>query len=185
VVAGSGPLVGPIAATLDAAGVGRLVTTTAGRSARLSSATFAVRVGPERQPAALVAGAYAKLRLAHLAVAVRDATVVVGPLVPPAGSPCLVCLDLHRRDRDPAWPDLAGQLATRGETTVACAAATVLAGAAYAAAEVLSHIDGGPPHTIGATIEIGEPGQAQRRSWPPHPGCDCGRRGQSPDPGHN
>ena len=34
-----------------------------------------------------------------------------GPLVTPGRGPCLRCLDLHRCDRDPAWPALLAQLA--------------------------------------------------------------------------
>lgn len=46
----------------------------------------------------------------HLPVRVRDGTGVVGPLVIPGLSSCLTCADLHRTDRDPAWPALAAQL---------------------------------------------------------------------------
>ena len=56
------------------------------------------------------------------------------------------------------------------------AATTVLAGAAYAAAEVLDHIDGGAPRTVGATVEISRAGEWTRRQWTVHPGCDCRRR---------
>jgi bacteriocin biosynthesis cyclodehydratase domain-containing protein len=184
-VAGTGRLVDPIATTLDAAGVGRVLTAATERPAHLRAATFVVRAGAEHRPAALVAGAYARRRLAHLAVAVRDATVVVGPLVPAAGSPCLACLDLHRRDRDPAWPHLAQQLATQPATSQNAAAATVLAGAAFAAAQVLSHLDGDRPRTRGATVEIGEPGLVRRRTWSRHPRCDCRRPRRSRDGGHN
>jgi hypothetical protein len=50
--------------------------------------------------------------LPHLVVGVRDATAVVGPLVVPGRTACLHCTDLHRTDRDPAWPLLAAQLTT-------------------------------------------------------------------------
>ena len=46
---------------------------------------------------------------------------------------------------------------------------TALTGAAFAAAEVLTHIDGGHPATLGATVEIAEPGQTTRRRWTPAP----------------
>ena len=59
--------------------------------------------------------------------------------------------------------------------------ATALAGAAYAAAEVLTHVDadGGSPTTLGATVEISAPGQPVRRQWGPHPSCGCRGRGKS------
>jgi bacteriocin biosynthesis cyclodehydratase domain-containing protein len=141
---------------------------------RRREATFVVQVGMNR-PANLVAAGYAGI--AHLAVAVRDGAALVGPLVPPAGSPCLNCVDLHRRDRDPAWPILAAQLATTpapdGEP---CAVATVLSAAGLAAGEVLSWLDGRTPTTLGASIEITSPGRPRRRTWAPHPRCHCVRR---------
>ena len=82
---------------------------------RPGTATFAVLVG-FAAPAALTALSYGTRRLAHLAVTVRDGTVVVGPLVRPGRTPCLNCLDLHRRDRDPAWPAIAAQLQTTPPT---------------------------------------------------------------------
>src|SRR5271168_3100729 len=48
--------------------------------------------------------------VAHLAVRVRDGTGLVGPLVVPGVTSCLGCADLHRRDRDAAWPAVAAQL---------------------------------------------------------------------------
>lgn len=143
---------------------------------RRGHATIVVLLSPDR-PAALLATAYAQRRQAHLVLTVRDGVAVVGPLVTSTGSPCLNCLDRHRRDRDPAWPTLAAQLAPdAGERTEACAAPTLLAAAAHAAAEVLAYIDGGPAQTVGAALEISGPGQLRRRTWPPHPDCGCGRR---------
>ncbi len=139
-------------------------------------ATFAVLVGLGA-PAELTALAYGRRQLAHLAVAVRDGTVVVGPLVRPGVSPCLNCLDLHRQDRDPGWRVVAAQLSVTAEQAEPVAATTVLAAAAYAAAEVLTHLDGGAPETLGATVEISRAGQSRRRQWTQHPQCGCrGRR---------
>jgi bacteriocin biosynthesis cyclodehydratase domain-containing protein len=143
-----------------------------------SRASFAVLVG-FTAPAALTALSYGTRRLAHLAVSVRDGTVVVGPLVRPGASPCLNCLDLHRSDRDPDWGAIAAQLHTSPELPEAVTAATVLAGAAFAAEEVLTHIDGGRPSTLGATVEINAPGRTTRRQWSQHPACGCRRRGRS------
>jgi hypothetical protein len=145
------------------------------RPVRRNEATLVVQAGTP-QPAALQAAAYARRRQAHLVLAVRDGTAVVGPLVPPTGSPCLNCLDLHRRDRDPAWPQLAAQLATEADDAEPCAVPTVLAATGFATAEALAYLDGEAPGTIGATVEIGAPGQPRRRSWPPHPGCGCAHR---------
>ena len=146
------------------------------------AASFAVLVG-FAAPAALTALSYAARGLAHLAVTVRDGAVVIGPLVRPGASPCLNCLDLHRRDRDPAWPTVAAQLTTAPDVPEPLAATTTLLGAASAAAEVIAHIDGGTPLTLGATVEIIGPGAHRRRRWGSHPGCGCLRLpGRPPAP---
>jgi bacteriocin biosynthesis cyclodehydratase domain-containing protein len=146
---------------------------------RPEEATFIVRVGFDPTPAELAARAYARRRLPHLAVAVRDGVIVVGPFVPPGGTPCLSCLDLHRTDRDPAWRRLAAQLATDPPPSQACAATTVLLGVGYAASEVLSYLDGGSPRTRGGCVEIDAAGNSRRRSWSSHPRCDCRRTRRS------
>ena len=147
-------------------------------SLRPARATFAVLVG-FAAPATLTALALGSRRLAHLAVAVRDGTVVVGPLVRPGSTPCLNCLDLHRIDRDPAWRMVAAQLHTGPDTAEPVTAVTALTGAAFAASEVLAHIDGEVPTTLGATVEIAGPGQSTRRRWSQHPKCGCRRRVRS------
>jgi bacteriocin biosynthesis cyclodehydratase domain-containing protein len=185
-VSGEGRLAAPVALTLAEAGVGHVAPTahqtaeaitrtapgTATAPLRRGETTFAVHLGA-LGPANLLAAGYARHRLPHLTVTVRDGTVLVGPLVPPRGQPCLNCLDLHRVDRDPAWPQLAAQLAAPDREP--CATATVLAAVGFVAAEVLSWLDGAEPTTIGAIVELAAPGQLRRRSWPPHPHCDCAR----------
>lgn len=179
-VGGDGPLRGPLVDTLRAAGIGQICAGGADGQAGARpprDATFAVRLGPDLAPAALLARAYDRRSLAHLGVCLRGASVLVGPLVAARGSPCLNCLDLHRCDRDPAWPAIAAQVAA-ASTVHACATTTLLAGVAYAADEVLAHIDGRPVRTDGAVVEITSPSSQRRRSWHPHPDCDCSGRRQ-------
>jgi bacteriocin biosynthesis cyclodehydratase domain-containing protein len=145
---------------------------------RAGTATFVVRVGL-RPGSALATRGVRERGSPRLDVYLRDGLVVVGPLVVPGGSPCGQCLELHRRDRDPAWPALAAQLATGREGVEACAVTTALAGAAYAVAEVLAYLDGRPVHTFGAMVEVSGPGRSRRRSWSAHPACDCRRRRRS------
>ncbi|MFI7604207.1 TOMM precursor leader peptide-binding protein [Micromonospora sp. NPDC049366] len=133
-----------------------------------------VQLGTDR-PAALIAAGYAQRRQPHLLISVREGVAVVGPLVRPPSGPCLNCVDLHRTDRDPDWPRLAAQLAADGPNE-ACATATLLAAAGFATAEALAYLDGGSPETIGGAVEIDGPAGVRRRSWPPHPSCDCARR---------
>jgi bacteriocin biosynthesis cyclodehydratase domain-containing protein len=143
---------------------------------RGKNATVMVRIG-SRLPAALATRGVRARHLARLDVAIRQGVVVVGPFVRPSVSPCLGCLDLHRRDRDPAWPALAAQLATaRDGDTEPCALTTTMAGAAFVADEVLAYIDGATLRTEAATVEITRPGEHRRRTWSAHPRCDCRRR---------
>lgn len=121
-------------------------------------------------------------RVPHLAVHGREASVVVGPLVLPSRTSCLRCTDLHRTDRDPCWPQVAAQLATRPpEVELACA--QIAAG--MAVEQVLAMLTGrgelpDAPPSIETTFEL-DPlhGALTRRRWPPHPRCGCGA---VPDP---
>jgi molybdopterin/thiamine biosynthesis adenylyltransferase len=114
---------------------------------------------------------------AHLLVHMRDGTGVVGPLVLPARTACLRCLELHRSDRDPAWPAVAAQLVGRvGRATPACVAAT----AALATAQAVTALDGSAagaeaPAVLDATLEFEPSGpRLIRRIWTPHVRCGCG-----------
>jgi len=142
---------------------------------RPGQASFAVLAGVSA-PAELTALSYGRRRVPYLAVTVRDGTVIVGPLVRPGHSPCLNCLDLHRRDRDPGWPAVSAQLKGGPDADDPVETTTALAGAAYAAAQVLAYIDGDAPATLGATVELTAPGHPVRRQWTQHPDCDCRRR---------
>src|ERR1700733_1649279 len=118
--------------------------------------------------------------IAHLAVRVRDGTGLVGPLVVPGGTSCLGCADLHRRDRDAAWPGVAAQLRDTGGGP---ARATLLATAALALSQVnrvIGAIRGSnsdPPTSLNATLEFDvHAGSIVVRQWPKHPLCSCLQR---------
>ena len=131
--------------------------------------TAAHAADPQRHDRLVGAG------LAHLPVVVREADVVVGPLVLPGSSPCVRCLDLHTRDVDGVWPKLAEQLreayAEAGapeETTLAATASALAAG------QVLAQLDGARPVAVGAVLEIALPEALPRvRPVRPHPECGC------------
>lgn len=149
------------------------------RGLRTATATLVVRVGTRMSPVLATRGVRTR-GLPHLDVAVRDGVAVIGPLIRPNSSPCHTCFDLHRRDRDPAWPALAAQLATgRAADSETCSVTTGLAAAALAADEVLAFLEGDRWRTEGATVEVSRPGEVRRRTWSPHPGCDCRRRRRS------
>jgi hypothetical protein len=113
------------------------------------------------------------LDVPHLAVLVREADAVVGPLVRAGRGCCLRCLELYRGDRDPQWPRVAAQLATGWDGP--CDPAVAEHAAALAAAEVLAVLDGrDEPVTAGRTLEVA-PGAPVPvvRSWPAHARCGC------------
>lgn len=114
----------------------------------------------------------------HLAVRVRDGTGLVGPLVIPGVTSCLDCADLHRSDRDAAWPAVAAQLR---DTVGNADRATVLATAALALNQVdrvLRAVHGAPgdapPPTLDTTLEFDvNTGSIVTRRWSRHPRCSC------------
>lgn len=120
----------------------------------------------------------------HLPVRVRDGTGLVGPLVIPRVTSCLNCADLHRRDRDAAWPTVAAQLR---DTVAHADRATVLATVALALNQINRVIaavrglagtagarDAGPPPTLNATLEFDlGTGSIITRHWARHPLCSC------------
>lgn len=115
-------------------------------------------------------------KVAHLVAAVRETTAIVGPLVQPGYSTCLRCLDLQRTDRDPAWPMIAAQLATPKRGFVEpCDVVLATIAASVAAMQCLTHLDQAPSAATGSTLELALPDwRIRRRTWLPHPDCDCG-----------
>lgn len=120
--------------------------------------------------------------VAHLPVRVRDGVGLVGPLVIPGVTSCLGCADLHRSDRDAAWPAVAAQLR---HTVGSADRATVLATAALALNQVdrvIRAVRGGPasdrsaepPPTLDTTLEFDvNVGSVVARRWSRHPRCAC------------
>ncbi|MDT5190054.1 MAG: hypothetical protein QOI28_2305 [Mycobacterium sp.] len=121
-------------------------------------------------------------RVPHLPVRVRDGTGLVGPLVIPGMTSCLRCADLHRSDRDAAWPALAAQLR---DAVGSADRATMLATAALALSQVDRVIKairdagdprsaGDPPATLDTTLEVdASTGSTVSRRWSRHPRCQC------------
>ncbi len=113
--------------------------------------------------------------LAHLSASVDGSRAVIGPLVLPGVTGCLRCADLHRIDRDPAWPALAVQLASRPRRRLTSDVALCVATSGVAVSQALAYLDRREPATLGATLEWQLPDwRLRRRSWPPHDSCDCG-----------
>ena len=123
------------------------------------------------------AAGWSRAGVAHLVATVRGATGVVGPLVVPGVTSCLRCADLHRRDADPRWPQLAAQL-TAADPPPSGATVTCLLTAATAAVQVLGYLDGtAAPAALDATLELTPPDLVPRvRRWTPHAECGCAQR---------
>ncbi len=108
----------------------------------------------------------------HLSVVLREASVLVGPLVVPGGSPCLRCADLHRAELDPDWPRMAAQLAVARSRCSEEATLAAVAGA-WAVVQVLAHVDG-RPSAAGSVLELRLPDLTPREwSFAAHPECGC------------
>lgn len=112
----------------------------------------------------------------HLFAGVLEATGVVGPLVLPGGTACARCVDLHRTDRDPAWPRLTAQWRSgRRRPGPAGDVALASAVAGLAAAHALAFLDGEEPASAGARWEVASPLLAWRSEQvEPHADCRCG-----------
>lgn len=125
--------------------------------------------------------ALTRARIPHLLVRVRDGVGIVGPLVLPGLSSCLMCADRHRSDADPDWPALAVQLIrTSGQASPAVVAMT--AAMAHSQIEQLveavrdrPHVEPRPdPQLLDHVLEFrDDPARLDIRQWSPHPACDC------------
>jgi bacteriocin biosynthesis cyclodehydratase domain-containing protein len=119
-------------------------------------------------------------RVPHLAVWAGEAIGVVGPLVRPARSTCLRCVDLRKAQADPQWPKILAQATFTRARPQACDTVLAAMTATLASAQALALIDrAGPaaetPVTVNGTLEVVLPDwQWRRRTWLPHPACACG-----------
>jgi len=113
----------------------------------------------------------------HLPVVVQAHRVQVGPLITGGAGPCLSCMDLHRRDRDSAWPVLLSQLAPgwplRPGATVNLESSLTAMTTGAAAMLVHACLDGQPvPDDLVLELSLPWPAILCRR-WFRHPLCEC------------
>ena len=113
----------------------------------------------------------------HLPLVVQGHRVQVGPLITGGFGPCLSCLDLHRRDRDAAWPTLLSQLAPGGplqRDSPISLESTLTAMTAGAAAMIVNTCLDRQPVPGGLSLELSLPWPTIRnRRWFSHPLCSC------------
>ena len=106
----------------------------------------------------------------HLPVVFSDCGATIGPMVEPGSGPCLLCLELHRRDADPAWPAIATQLL--GRRADGDSAVLVLEAAAIACRMVLERLESGPGAARSVRVDALS-GRRDTVQWQPHPECGC------------
>ncbi|MFB9731208.1 hypothetical protein [Ornithinimicrobium kibberense] len=118
-----------------------------------------------------------------LPVVVQPRRVVVGPVTVPTG-PCLHCLDLHRRDRDPRWAVVATHLGHPVEQVRPTPVPEVLQAAAEGLVLLLLEaVRDRRPVQPGLTHEVGlQTPHVVTRRWPVHPACPW-HPGDPGDPG--
>lgn len=110
----------------------------------------------------------------HLPIVWGEAGATIGPVVLPGRTPCLRCLDLHRRDADIAWPLVAAQLHANTDAGFAEESLIANTASAIAVGQILGIIDGRGPGNPGQAVEVNLPdGLPRVRDWAPHPDCGC------------
>jgi len=107
----------------------------------------------------------------HLPVIVSDRSIAIGPFVEPGRGPCVHCLQLARRDADPAWPAIAAQL--WGRPAPHHSRLAVQAAAGHAARRLIARLTDGPG-TIGRGWRLcGDGGTVSAWTAWVHPACSC------------
>ncbi|MEO8094690.1 MAG: hypothetical protein ABI632_07130 [Pseudolysinimonas sp.] len=172
-IVGGGPLVDALTSALSGSGVHVEV---AARAEDLADERpdLAVLVRHFVTPPALH-GLWLRRDVPHLPVVFSDGGVLVGPMVEPGDGPCLLCIELHRRDADPAWPAIATQLL--GRRAWAEQSALVLDAAGLACRLVLERL-GAPTDTGAAAAAIStridaDTGSRVDTTWAHHSECGC------------
>lgn len=145
--------------------------------ARSAGRALTVLTADSGWPDARVGNRLVRAGQPHLVAVVRETTGVVGPFVVPGRTACQRCLDLHRTDRDPAWPTIRAQLAGGSRGPDPCDVVLATSVAASAALMVLAYVDDCEAElslAANGTVEIAQAtGEVRRRTWSRHPSCGC------------
>ncbi|WP_166427397.1 thiamine biosynthesis protein ThiF [Nonomuraea mesophila] len=115
------------------------------------------------------------LGIPHLLATAFEGHGLLGPLVLPGRSACLHCLDLTRRDHDPAWPIVTARLGGYPPGEIACDSTLAALVAAAATGHALAHLDGRESVVTNGTVDVTPDWRWRRRSWTIHPQCRCMR----------
>lgn len=107
----------------------------------------------------------------HLLVTQRAGRTVVGPFVVPGLTACLRCVDAHASDREPGHGLVAEQYRPREDDQPDPALLGVAL--ACAARDLVAFVEGDPPATWSATVEVDPALRLERQVWTRHPRCGC------------
>jgi bacteriocin biosynthesis cyclodehydratase domain-containing protein len=177
-VSGDPGLTEPIARALAASGVHVVTAPTASELAE-SGADLAVLASHYVLPPE-VHGLWLRRDVPHLPVVLSDTAIAIGPMVEPGTGPCLLCVELHRRDANAAWPAIATQLL--GRRSCAGSPALVLEAAAAVCRSVLDRIAAGARAAAASTRIDAATGERTSQLWQPHPECGCRGIGRLVEP---
>jgi hypothetical protein len=113
----------------------------------------------------------------HLPLVVQGHRVQLGPLITGGDGPCLSCMDLHRRDKDAAWPAVLSQLAPGWPLLPGPPVnleSTLTALTIGAAAMIVNTCLDGQPVQDDISLELSLPWpMILHRRWFRHPMCGC------------
>jgi hypothetical protein len=168
------------AARRIAPGVNAWTGATASRPADGAARPDLVILAPVGPLDVLVGPELVTLGIPHLLVTAGEGVGSVGPLVLPGRTPCLRCLDLIRRDRDPSWPTVGARLGGYPAGEIACGTVLSSLVASQAAGHALAHVDGLEPGVTNRTVDVTPDWQWKNRSWAAHPCCPCSRDDEEP-----
>ncbi|MEU0571701.1 ThiF family adenylyltransferase [Nonomuraea sp. NPDC005983] len=115
------------------------------------------------------------LGIPHLLASAYEGHGSVGPLVLPGETACLHCLDLTRRDHDPAWPIVTARLGGFPPGEIACDSALATAVAAAATGHALAHLEGRESVVTNGTVDVMPDWRWKTRTWAKHQQCRCMR----------
>lgn len=119
-------------------------------------------------------GTWLRQDVPHLAIVYSDTGVVVGPVIRPGHGPCLTCVELHHRDRDPAWPALASQLMDRASSAEFGALTAEAASVAVRMLLAALHRDSPQGAEEAIAVRIDEAtGERTEQVVTRHPQCSC------------
>ena len=114
-----------------------------------------------------------ELRIPHLLGSGFEGHGIAGPLVVPGQTACLHCLDLTRRDHDPAWPVVTAELGGYPPGEIACDVSLAASVAAAVAGHALDYLDGHGSVVMNGTTDISPDRHWKHRSWSIHQDCRC------------